>query len=99
MYLGTAGGSVWRKNLQDVAVGVLDEVDAVGQFIKDQPHGLVLGLQALEVLGHEGHMGGVIPQAVGLGPLELPAELQLERGDTVAQEDQCQPRSSMVSSR
>ena len=33
-------------------------------------------------------MGGVIPQAVGLGPLELPAELQLERGDAVAQEDQ-----------
>ena len=66
---------------------------------KDQPHGLVLGLQALEVLGHEGHMGGVIPQAVGLSPLELPAELQLERVTPSPRKTRCQPRSSMVSSR
>ena len=81
LYLGTAGDQSGEESPGCGRRG-LDEVDAVGQFIKDQPHGLVLGLQALEVLGHEGHMGVSSPG--GAHPLELPAELQLERGDAIA---------------
>ena len=80
--------SVLGKNLQNMAVGVLDEINPGRQLVKDQSHGPVLCLETVEVLGHQGHVGGVVPQLIGFRPGGLLAQLQLEVGDAVPQEDQ-----------
>ena len=79
---------VLGQNLQNMAVGVLDEIDPGRQLVKDQTHGPVLCLETVEVLGHQGRVGGVVPQLIGFRPGGLLAQLQLEVGDAVPQEDQ-----------
>ena len=48
----------------------------------------MFGLGFLKVLGHQGHVGGVVPQNIGLGAAGLLAQLQLEAGHAVPQKDQ-----------
>ncbi len=69
-------------------VGVLDEVDAAGQLIADEPGLPVAGFALGKVLGGQGHVGGVVPQMIGLGAAGLPAQLQLEGSLAVPQEAQ-----------
>ena len=71
-----------------MSVGVLDKVNGAVELIENHTGGLVLGLQAVKVLGHQADVGGVVTQAIGLGPGGLLAQLQLVVGDAVSQEDQ-----------
>ncbi len=65
---GGRAGSVGERtllrgqNLQEVPVGVLDEVDAPRQFIDDTALCPVTGFQGLKFLGGDGHVGVSSPR-------------------------------------
>ena len=82
--------SLLRHNLNPVAVGVGDEVDAHGGVLKaDAAHGLVPGVEGVVFVGAEGQVELALPQVVGLLPVPEPGQLQLEGGaGLVPQEDQ-----------
>ncbi len=69
-------------------VGVLDKVDAAVQLVEDEAQRPVLGFQGVKVLGAEGKVGGVVTEVIRLGAVRFPAQLQLEVGGAVPQEEE-----------
>ena len=70
-----AGG----EDFDPVAVGVFDEVDAhVGILEADAPHGGVLGVEGIVVLGTEGEVELLVAEVVGFGAVAEPGEFELE---------------------
>ena len=69
-------------------VGVLDKVDAAVQLVEDEAQRPVLGFQGVKVLGAEGEVGGVVAEVIRLGAVRFPAQLQLEVGGAVPQEEE-----------
>ena len=70
-----AGG----EDFDPVAIGVFDEVDAhVGILEADAPHGGVLGVEGIVVLGAEGEVEFLVAEVVGFGAVAEPGEFELE---------------------
>ena len=76
------------NDLDPVAVGVADEIDAHGGiFEADAAHFLVLGVGRLVILGLQGQMEFTLAQIVLLRMVPKPGELQTEVCFAVSQKD------------
>lgn len=76
-------------DLDPVAVGVLDEIDAHSRVFKaDAAHLPVLGVPDVEFVGDEGQVKLPLTQIIGLRAVLQPGQLQLKAGDPVPQIDQ-----------
>jgi len=86
LFKGGRTGSALRDDLEPVAVGIFNEVDAHGGGFKaDAAHFLVQGVRGFKIVRLKGDMAFIVAQVVGLVVPE-PGQLQLEAGAAVLQE-------------